>query len=178
MATSPPEISLEVHDADAVLEQLTSLLEEDDRPPDRIALDSGLGSSDIVLSGTVSAAKIVLDLKPADRQPWAGYLSPVFIGRLSEDRRRLEGRFRWGLGLKLLALVWLGWVVLVVPGALLEAFTSGGTPLQRAEQVVPPLIGLLVAFGLAWWARYQGSWARRVLLGALENAASIRRTRR
>jgi hypothetical protein len=177
MAGRPPEISLEVHDADAMLEELTSMLEDADRRPGLRGADAGLVSRDLVLTGTVSGERIVLDLAPADRQPWAGYLSPVFIGRLSQDRRRLEGRFRWPLGLKLLALVWIGWAVAVVPGAVREAFTTGGTMEQVSEAVVPPLMGLLTALGLAWLARHQAGWARRELLGALERAASIRRTR-
>jgi hypothetical protein len=175
---SPPEISIAVEDADALLDRLTALLENDDRRPGLVDADTGLTSRDLVLTGTVSAGKIVLDLVPANRQPWAGYLSPVFVGQLSEDRRRLEGRFRWGLGLKLLALVWIAWVVLVVPGAVLESFSASGTPLQVAEGVVPPLAGLLAALGLAWLARHQGDWARRELLAALQSAASTRRTRR
>jgi hypothetical protein len=178
MAGRPPEISLAVHDADAMLERLTDLLALEDRRSGLRGSDTGLTSSDLLLTGTVSAEKIVLDLVPADRHPGAGYLSPVFVGRLSEDRRRLVGRFRWPLGLKLLALVWIGWAVAVVPGAAREAFAMDGTALQVSEAVVPPLMGLLAALGLAWLARHQAGWARRELLGALESAASIRRTSR
>ena len=164
--TTTPEISLVLLDAAATLAHLGRLVESD-----RGA--HGPADQGPVLRGVVRADRLRLDLSPADGAPGAGYLSPVFHGRLSADGRRLEGRFAWGLGLKLVALLWLGWAVAIVPQVVGEAAAGGGI-VHLAETVVPPLLGLLTGLGLLWLARRQARFARGVLLGILEEAAARR----
>ena len=163
-------VSLPVHDADAALAHLAGLLAGDDGVP-------GPGRRDPTFDGVVRHDRIVLDLVPAGGPPGSGYLSPVFRGRLSADGQRLEGRFAWGLGLKLLVAAWLGWVVLVVPRVVASVAAAGGDALAIAEAVVPPLIGLLAGLGLVWLARRHADLARGRILEALEGAASARRDR-
>jgi hypothetical protein len=164
--TTTPEVSLVLLDAGATLAHLERLVECD---------QGALGPADRgpVLRGVVRADRIRLDLSPADGAYGAGYLSPVFHGRLSPDGRRLEGRFAWGIGLKLVALLWLGWAVAIVPQVFGEAVAGGGI-VHLAEAVVPPLVGLLAGLGLLWLARRQARFARGVLLGILEEAAARR----
>jgi hypothetical protein len=165
--TTTPEVSLVLVDAAATLAHLERLVESDRGVP-------GPADRGPVLRGVVRADRIRLDLSPADGAYGAGYLSPVFHGRLSADGRRLEGRFAWGLGLKLVALLWLGWAVVIVPQVVGEA-AAGGTMVHLAETVVPPLVGLLAGLGLLWLARRQARFARAELLAALEEAAARRR---
>jgi hypothetical protein len=163
-----PEVSLVLQDAAAALAHLERLLEDEGGVP-------GPADHGPVLRGEVRADRIRLDLTPADGAPGAGYLSPVFHGRLSADGRRLEGRFAWGLGLKLVALLWLGWALAIVPQVVVEAAAADRATVALAEAVVPPLLGLLAGLGLLWLARRQARFARAVLLAELEEAATARR---
>jgi hypothetical protein len=167
--TITPEVSLVLQDRAATLAHLVRLVEVEPGAP-------GPSDQPPLLRGVVRADLIRLDLTPADDgAPGVGYLSPVFHGRLSADGHRLEGRFRWGLGLKLLALLWIGWAVAIVPQVIGEAAAAGGALLPLAEAVVPPLMGLLAGLGLVWLARRHARFARGVLLATLEEAAGRRR---
>jgi hypothetical protein len=163
-----PEVSLVVADAAATVAHLGRLLQGDRGVP-------GPADQGPVLRGVVRTDRIRLDITPANGAPGAGYLSPVFHGRLSPDGRRLEGRFAWGLGLKLLAPLWVGWALAMVPQVVGEAAAAGNALLPLAEAVVPPLAGLLAGFGLLGLARRQARFARAVLLSTLEEAATRRR---
>lgn len=165
--TTAPEVSLVLLDAAATLAHLERLVEVDPGVP-------GPADQAPLLRGVVRADRLRLDLTPADGAPGAGYLSPVFHGRLTPDGRRLEGRFAWGLGLKLVALLWLGWALAIVPQVVAAAAAAGGALVPLAEAVVPPVLGLAAGLGLLWLARRQSRFARAVLVATLEEAARRR----